>query len=217
MSGFKTPEGACERARFAADTAPFLRVTIDGDGLMAICGASEAGVGVSSKDLVDVSEATSGAVHLNGPYVQTYTAAGVITVGSHRVLYAAAGGKVSATGTVPVAILTDHKSATADGQYVYGVPIQAALEAGLGALVINHTVSAAEATANTAAIDTGFGTLIAGRKDVQVAIFAANGDDVTLDAYTVSAGTVTVDNTGSTGLLENQVIRVICYPTAVTV
>jgi hypothetical protein len=132
---------------FAAITTAFLRVHLNSSGQAVISGATQKSIGVNWMNNVETA-LESGTVRRNHMVGETVmVAAGAIAVGAP--VFAAASGKVAATGTVLEGIAKS--VATADGNLIVVVPVGAIDTT--GAFVSEYStsvvVSAAQAAANS--------------------------------------------------------------------
>lgn len=161
---------------FAADTAKFLRVVGNTSGQAAIAGISDKSIGVCAGADVDVSEDARGTVRLNQVGTQVMVAAKAIAAGA--VVYAAASGKVSDVGTVIEGrALT---AAGADGELIQVVPLPSN-----GVLTFTRVVDSAQASANSATVNTGLGVVLT---HAIVQVYAAAGTLVAHSGVTFGTG-----------------------------
>ena len=143
---------------------PFRRVKLGADGETVVyADAGDKGIGTTIDQRITSAEATAGhrvTVKLdNGGGTVLMTVNGDIA--DKSVLYAAADGEVSATGTVPVAILLDPGDKAADGAALECIPIGGV--GGVDEVYETHVVTSGEAAANSGDgrfdFDTGFGAV----------------------------------------------------------
>lgn len=149
MSGITSHIDRLDRktqAAHAAITSPYTRVVLDANGRAVIATASDLAYGVT----IDTVAAAGGQgfVVADGPGLTEKRVAGAVTAGDD--VYAAAAGAVSAT----------------PGPYLEGRALDPATAAGdhvrvdptfRGPVAVTHVVTAGEASANLAEVDTGFG------------------------------------------------------------
>lgn len=135
---------------------PFRRVKLGADGKTVVyADEGDKGIGTTIDQRITSAEATAGARvtvrmdNAGGTCLMTVDG----DIADKSTLYAAADGKVSATGGVPVAVLLDPGDQAEDGAALECVP----LAQGTGVFTTEHTVTAGEDTAGQVDIDTGFG------------------------------------------------------------
>lgn len=190
---FNNPAGVTGVADAA--TNKYLRVHRDSNNEWAISGVANKSLGVAWETVDAAADDLN--VRLHGAGTQIMVAAGAITAGAK--VYAAASGKVAATGSVLEGIAID--AASGDGSQIGVIP---ATEVFAGLLAFTHTVSGAEDSANSAAINTGLGVAPTA---VLERVRTSAGVERTGNTVTVSSGTVTVANAN---LAANDVITLLC-------
>lgn len=188
---------------------PFRRVKLGADGETVVyADAGDKGIGTTIDQRITSAEATAGhrvTVKLdNGAGTVLMTVNGDIA--DKAVLYAAADGKVSATGTVPVAVLLDPGDKAADGAALECIPL-----GGVGVDEVYETivVSGAQASANSnngrVDFDTGFAavpgfyqvqlfTATTGVQKAGFVVLPLSGSDGTLRIDGVAAGVQVDEN-----------------------
>lgn len=176
------PDGAAmETLVFDTEMAPFLRVKIDASGEAAQCEESDKSLGVTWQgQSADARESVR--LHHNAG-TQVMTASEAISIGD--TVYAAADGKVAATGSIVEGVAVT--AATADGDLIAVVP-QMGVGVG-GPVVVARTATADGLTT---------GTIADGNLFQYVAVTSANAAHIVV-LPTPTPGTMILMGVGANG------------------
>jgi len=104
-------DGHVVSGEFAAETSPYLRVVRDGSALFAIAGNTTRSIGVQASQETIAANAR-GSVRLHQVGTTVMEAAGAIAVGAE--VFAAAGGRVAAAGSVSEGVALTAASAAGE-------------------------------------------------------------------------------------------------------
>lgn len=170
----------------ASAVGQFLRVKVNSSGLFALAGATDSAVGVNILEVFAANDRLTAKLRTGAGTVKM-VASGAITRGN--VVYAAASGKIAASGSIVEGVALE--TSTTDGDIIEVMLFEAALTVVSGFGVSTGTVAATGSTQGDAAALTGY-----------VGYDVTAGDDTKgVVLPTAVAGLVVlVYNSGSAGL-----------------